>query len=269
LLNLLWAVLFTGGLAAAENPALTFIDGQGAPSSKPLSELAQSLTAHDVSFSHPFLSGKRKTYRGYKLHDVLDLAFGKSWRTDVDYPEVVFTALDGYQSVAARDTLTATGGYIAFADVDQPGWEHVGRKKANPSPFFLIWTGTKQTTAEAFPWPWAIGKISRVRLEDKFPATVPRGAKKGSTVRKGYATFKAQCLRCHAIDQEGGKIGPDLNAPRNILSYRKRHMVRAFIRHPSKYRYTNMPDHEHLSKQQIEELLDYLKFMGKKKKKDW
>lgn len=63
------------------------------------------------------------------------------------------------------------------------------------------------------------------------------------------------------MHQQGGQIGPDLNAPRNILDYRSAMMVKEFIRRPGAYRHTKMPNHADLSEKQLNELLEYLWFM--------
>ena len=46
-------------------------------------------------------------------------------------------------------------------------------------------------------------------------------------------------------------------APRSIVSYRSAHMIREFIRHPSAYRVTRMPDHPDFTETDLDDLLDY------------
>ena len=64
------------------------------------------------------------------------------------------------------------------------------------------------------------------------------------------------------MNQQGGKVGPDLNAPQSIVSYRSQNMIREFIRNPSRYRYTRMPDHQDLDDRALDELLAYFWFMN-------
>ena len=210
-----------------------------------------------ITFFDPH-HGKTKSYRCLPIKAVMDLAYGPGWEKS-PYTEAVLTALDGYASVAAAAKLTEDGGCLAFEDLDVPGWEPVGRKKANPGPFYLVWTGEFQTTENEYPWPWQLVSINLVRLEDRYPEVVPRGAPPDSPAARGFRTFKGRCLRCHSINQQGGKIGPDLNAPMSITRYRSKEMIKAFIRKPSRFRYSGMPDHPDLTDRDLDDLYQYLK----------
>jgi mono/diheme cytochrome c family protein len=84
---------------------------------------------------------------------------------------------------------------------------------------------------------------------------------------RGYQLFKDRCVRCHAMDGQGGTIGPDLNAPMSVAEYRSHMMIREFIRHPSRYRHTYMPDHEDLSDQDLDDLPDYFRHQARADKR--
>jgi len=64
------------------------------------------------------------------------------------------------------------------------------------------------------------------------------------------------------MNQQGGKIGPDLNAPQSIVTYRSENMIKEFIKHPSKYRYSQMPDHPDLSDQDLNNIISYFYYMN-------
>ncbi len=68
------------------------------------------------------------------------------------------------------------------------------------------------------------------------------------------------------IAQQGGKVGPDLNAPQSVTEYRSPEMLKAFIRKPSQFRYTHMPDHADLSDADLDNLLDYLRHMANQRR---
>jgi mono/diheme cytochrome c family protein len=232
-----------------------------------LASLQATLPSHHVRISSPFLvhgqAGKTKNYEAFAVADVLNLAFGSSWK-NAAYTGVVFVALDGYKSVSEVAKLLQGGGYIAYKDLDMPaGWEPIGSKNADPGPFYLLWSGQDQSTANAYPWPWQLAAIHLVQFEEQYPKVVPQGVHPDSPAWRGFQTFKGHCFRCHAMSQQGGTIGPDLNAPMTITDYRDVHQLKDFIKHPSKYRYSNMPDHPHFSDQMLDDLISYFQHKSK------
>lgn len=68
------------------------------------------------------------------------------------------------------------------------------------------------------------------------------------------------------MNGQGGRIGPDLNAPKSIVTYRSPHMIKEFIKNLSKYRYTQMPDHPGLSEADLDNLLYYFSYMNEIKR---
>ena len=247
--------------AAAQDATLRFsLSGQPV-SELSVSEIGERVDAEEIQF-YNYLMGREKSYRAFPVSDLLDSVYGDQWRSP-DYSDVAFTALDGYEAVSELATLTQDGGYLAFEDLDwETGWEPIGRKQSDPGPFFLVWTGGEQTTANAYPWPWQVARINVLRFADQYPAVVPDVAE-STPVWRGFETYRYRCLRCHAMDQQGGKIGPDLNAPQSITAYRSEQMIKEFIRHPSKYRYTQMPDHPDLSEGDLDDLYRYLKHQAR------
>ncbi|RWX55570.1 c-type cytochrome [Photobacterium chitinilyticum] len=229
-----------------------------------LGVMKKQLLTHQVSIYDPQY-GKDKRYLAFSLHDVMALAYGKSWEGKL-CTDVKFAALDGYQAVSSFDKLLEQGGYIVYRDADLPGWELIGRSQSNPGPFYLVWTGSKQTPKQAFPWPYQLAAVDTVEFKNQYPALYPHSVKETTSVFAGFRLFKDRCMKCHALDQQGGKVGPDLNAPRSILSYRDADTLREYIRQPSKFRYTQMPDHTDLSFQQIDSILEYLAYQGKSAK---
>jgi len=225
-----------------------------------LIELKDKLEIHKIEFSDPMYE-KEKRYRGFELRDVLQFGFGDEWNNS-DYTDIAFQALDGYVGVSTLSKLREPGGYIVFSDLDFEDWEPVSIKQVNPGPFYLVWTGKDQTAKNEYPWPWQLASINLIKFEDQYSAVFPKGVSKDSSVYSGYEIFKGRCVRCHSMNQQGGKIGPDLNAPRSIVSYRSASMIKEFIKNPSKYRHTLMPDHPDLSEQDLDNLISYFKYMN-------
>lgn len=246
--------------ALEENPTLKFLVSGKVVNEINLSELKEKLKSHEINFLDPEYE-KEKSYKAFLLRDVLQLGFGDEL-TSPDYSNVTFGALDGYLSVSNISKFQESGGYIVYEDLHYKNWEPVSMRKVNPGPFYLVWTGKGQTTAEGYPWPWQLASIDLVKFDAQYSKVVPKGASKDSSAYKGYQVFKARCVRCHAMNQQGGKVGPDLNAPQSIVSYRSENMVKEFIKNPSKYRYTHMPDHTELSDQDLDNLISYFNYMN-------
>lgn len=246
--------------AAEEDATLKFLVSGELVKKFNLGELKKELKSHEINFLDPEY-GKEKSYKAFLLHDILQLGFGNNWKSS-DYSNVTFGALDGYLAVSTVSKLEEPGGYIVYEDLQYKNWELVSIRKVNPGPFYLVWTGKEQTTANEYPWPWQVVSIDLVKFEARYSKVVPKGAAKDSTAYKGFEIFKDRCLRCHAMNQEGGTVGPDLNAPESIVSYRSEYMVKEFIKQPSKYRYTHMPDHPDLSDQDLNDLISYFNYMN-------
>jgi mono/diheme cytochrome c family protein len=246
-------------LAAAPAPAdearLGFSVGGKGVASFGLGELSARIEPRDVSLFDPEY-GKQKHYLAFALGDVLRLGLGPDWASDAQ-ADVVFQAVDGYRAVSPVSQVAQDGGFLVFRDLDFESWEPVGRMRANPAPFYVVWTGAEQTTRHGYPWPWQLAAIELVRFDERYPEVPPKGAAADSQASRGFELFKQRCVRCHSINGQGGVIGPDLNAPMSILSYRSIHMVKEFIRHPSLYRHTRMPDHTDLSDDDLDALIAY------------
>jgi mono/diheme cytochrome c family protein len=265
-LIILTAVLFAARTWAGE-PELEFRLGGKVAAKVSLVELQDKIRAHRVRFFN-VLMNKEKTYEAFALKDVLTFAYQTKWRS-AHYSDIAFIASDGYEAVSSLGKLQEDGGFLAFRDLDRnTGWEPIGDKKVDPAPFFLIWTGKTQTPKAAYPWPWQVVALDLLRFEDQYPAVVPKGAPIDSSAYRGFELFRTHCLRCHAMDQNGGKLGPDLNAPQSIAAYRSKHMIKEFIKQPSKYRYSQMPDNPDLSDRNLEDLYQYFQFQMARKAKE-
>ena len=70
-----------------------------------------------------------------------------------------------------------------------------------------------------------------------------------------------QCIACHAINREGGTVGPELNLPKSIVEYRPVDQIKQYIRNPATFRYSNMPANPQLTDQQLDQLIAYFTAM--------
>lgn len=212
---------------------------------------------------------RRKRFLACPLATVARLGFGDP--VALVGRDVLFRAADGYEKPAEGRRLGEAGGFVAFADADISSadgfrFEPIDRRQVDPAPFYVVWSGARQRQEDGYPWPYQLVEIAIVRFEDRFPHTVPPGAAEGSPTARGFAVFRERCFSCHAINGEGGKIGPDLNVPRSIVEYRPAEQIREFIRDPASFRYTTMPPHRDLAESDLDALLGYLEAMSRAKR---
>jgi len=241
-------------------PSLKFEISGGFIKEYSLDELRDELNPHRIELVDPNY-GKKKRYEAFSLQDVLQLGFGNRWESP-EYTDVAFGATDGYTAIAKTSKLYESGGYIVYEDLDFKNWEPVGIGQVSPGPFYLVWSGKDQTTQNEYPWPWQLASIDLIKFQSQYPNVVPKGADPDSPAYLGFQIFEARCIRCHAMNRQGGTVGPDLNAPQSIVSYRPETMIKEFIRKPSKYRYTHMPDHPDLTDQDLNNLITYFNYMN-------
>jgi mono/diheme cytochrome c family protein len=196
---------------------------------------------------------------------VLELGFaGRDLALEAQH--YVVRAEDGYTVPLEGNRLLEEGGHFAIDDVDTTdGWEPIGRRQVNPGPYYLVWKGEDQGDLETYPRPYMIRTIEISSFEHTFPRTVPTGLPDDDPAQRGFRIFREQCLRCHAINQQGGKVGPELNVPQSIIEYRPEKQIRAYIRKPSTFRYGNMPENPHLTDEDLDGLIAYFRAMSERK----
>lgn len=224
-------------------------------------ELAQRIPPERVQGYDPYYEAD-KTFLALPIAAVLKLGFAGE---DVDLAgtHYVLRASDGYTVPMTGEQLVGDGAYLALADVDMPGWAPIGSQKAHPGPFYLVWKD--HPSLESHPRPWQLVGIEVAKFEDVFPRTAPSGLANDHPAWRGYATFRKRCIKCHAINQQGGLVGPELNIPQNITEYRPEEQIRAYIRNPLTFRYSKMPAAADLSEAQLDELVAYLSAMKDRK----
>lgn len=194
---------------------------------------------------------REKSFQALPLAPILKHVYGD----DVATREFVLRASDGY-TVPINGARLLEGAYLAFADSDG-AWEPIGTNKANPGPWYLVWKDKTDLTTH--PRPWALASVRAEAFEKVFPLLVPPGD--DATVKKGFQLFRDYCVKCHAMNQQGGRVGPELNIPKNVTEYRDEKFLRAWISDPSQFRISVMPPSPQLSEDDMTALLAYLQAM--------
>ncbi|MCG8588610.1 MAG: cytochrome c [Proteobacteria bacterium] len=263
------ALAALAGTAFAEKALLDFSEG-----GERRGQLTRNALRHDcklevVSVDDPYY-GRPKRFHACPLRRVLELGFGRdpAWLAGHN---VFLRARDGYTKPASGDRLLERGGYLALADADRGpvtdfAFDPIDRRQVDPSPFYLVWNGAGQADPHRYPWPYQLATFDVAPFETEYPHTVPTGLPRSAAAWRGYRLFRAECSACHAINGEGGTVGPELNVPQSIVEYRDAAQLKAFIRNPRSFRYTSMPSHEHLSDTDLEALLAYFAAMKDRKR---
>lgn len=208
--------------------------------------------------------GKEKTFRALPMKKVLAKGF-EGTGVALDKEEYVLRATDGYAAPFRASLILEDGAYIAIEDALVPGWEPIGPQKANPGPFYVVWSKPEQQSLETHPRPWQLATIEIAAFEKVYPHTSPGALAEGAPARVGYGIFRDQCVMCHAINREGGRVGPELNVPKSIVEYRPEAQIKAYIRNPRDFRYSAMPPHPGLSDADLDALIAYFNAMKDRK----
>lgn len=225
----------------------------------PLSELAQLPGAGVIESSDPYY-GAHKHFRAFPIVAALEAGYGDT-PTKLREGTYVLVALDGYRVPIEAARLLDGAAYVAVDDVDVPGFAPIGPRKSSPLPAYLIWKGDKPNL-ETHPRPWQLASIERVSAATLYPHTRPRQLDEGTPVARGFHLFRERCIHCHAINREGGSVGPELNVPQSIVAYRPEPQIRAYIQNPLTFRYGAMPANPDLSEADLDGLIAYFHAMA-------
>jgi mono/diheme cytochrome c family protein len=217
-----------------------------------------------VSVDDPVYKRKMR-FEGYRLADALRKLVPALPRFQASGAELVLRAADGYSPSMSLTLALSRNGIIAFRDLSRPEndpFEKVaqGKKTVSPAPYYLVWPDVDPKDTK-FKWPYQLVEIEVKSYADHFGEAVPRDTRgaRGKRAERGFALFREHCIQCHSVNLVGGKLGPELNVPKNITEYWLPDILPDFIKNASAYRArSQMPPFENLSQQQVQDILYYL-----------
>jgi cytochrome c2 len=188
-------------------------------------------------------------------------------KVDIKNTLIIFECIDGYKPEMPLELFLKTKSFLAFKDVDAPkgsNWEKIVKdgNEMNADPFYLVYTSVP-TDDQEYKWPYNVIKF---RLESKNKNIQVLQPKDNDEVMKGFALYEKQCITCHAINGIGGEMGPELNYPKSVTEYWKESELVDYIVNPASFRHKVKMPTLGITKQESQEIVDYLKYMSEHKK---
>jgi cytochrome c2 len=189
-------------------------------------------------------------------------------KIDPKNTKIVFECKDGYKPEMPLELFLNANPYLAFQDVEAPkgaNWEAIIKNgnEMNAEPFYIVYTSISEKDTR-YKWPYNLVKIY---LEPLNKSTIELYPLKNRKLESGYTLFKNQCLTCHSINGIGGTMGPELNYPKSVTEYWKENELVNYIVNPASFRNKVKMPTLGITKQQSQEIVEYLKYMSENKKK--
>jgi mono/diheme cytochrome c family protein len=255
---LLFVLLFT--FSRSYSQEIEIVTPAGAKKIK-LSKMKSELKSQTVEVDD-IVYHKKMQYDGFRLLDVLQMA---GLGADQSADELLLTAADGYTPSVRFDKVKSHSGYLVYQEKGKvrkfSPLPH-GKSAIDPGPFYVVWE--KSNDVSELPWAFQLIKLEAVDWNKRYANVIPPKVSKDSAEMKGFLIFKTDCLRCHSINLQGGEIGPELNAPKNVTEYWTKENLREYIPDASRFRYkSKMPPFPNLKSADLDALLSYLTHMKK------
>ncbi|WP_348800264.1 c-type cytochrome [Flavobacterium adhaerens] len=188
-------------------------------------------------------------------------------KIDIKNTKIVFECIDGYKPEMPLELFLNTNPFLAFKDIDAPkgvNWEKIIKNgnEMDANPFYLVYTSVP-TDNQEYKWPYNLIKIHLEPLNKSNKELFPTNNKK---VETGFNLYQKHCITCHSINGIGGTMGPELNYPKSVTEYWKENELVDYIVNPASFRNKVKMPALGITKQESQEIVDYLKYMSEKKK---
>jgi len=230
------AILAASSSAAESSGGLVFARRSQPVAERSLAVLQQRVGAGKVRVFDPY-EGDEIVFDAFRFDQVLDFVYGSDWRSE---EELLFTCSDGYQPTVPVARVLEHEAWLAFDRSGMDGFtllklESGSRQRIQLGPYYLVWENVEDEQVRQqgdYGWPYQLVGVDLIRARDRFPAMQPPVGASEDAVR-GFAQFRMHCSRCHAINGDGGGIGPELNHPVNPTEVREHDWLVRWIDDPS------------------------------------
>lgn len=258
-----------------EKPPQKIVQPPGSVPAAKISEATDSLTLDLVALKTKGLLGKTQTVRiaddpvffkpkTYNAVPLLALLrqFTAIAKLDPEKTQIVFECEDGYNPSMPLAKVLAKKAYLALSDTEAPAgaeWMEVVKDghTMKVAPFYVVYTDVPAKD-HAYKWPYNLVRIRLAPVSEELEVLFP----KNELMVKGYDLFRLNCLTCHAINGTGGRMGPELNYPKNITEYWQAAHLKSFVKNPASYRHNcKMPAISHLADRELDEIIAYVAYM--------
>lgn len=222
--------------ARADDTALAFRRHGQPVATRELAALKQLTPAQTVRVFEPY-ERRELAFVALRFDRVLDALYGAGWRKE---EELLFTCRDGYQPTVPVARVAQHAAWLAFAREGAPfsiqKLESGRVQSVSLAPFYLIWENLADAQVRSegdYGWPYQLVGVELIRSRDRFPHMAPP-ANAPAQVWDGFNAFRIHCSRCHPVNGEGGKIGPELNRAESPVGRRDAAWLRDWIDDPSR-----------------------------------
>ena len=188
---------------------------------------------------------------------------------DIKNTKIIFECMDGYKPEMPLELFLNSKVFLAIEDMDATKgtkWEKIIKNgnEMDAAPFYIVYESVSEKDSR-YKWPYNLIKLYLEPMNKSTDELFPTGNKK---VELGYKLFQNQCITCHAINEIGGTMGPELNYPKSVTEYWKEKELVDYIVNPATFRHNVKMPTLGITEQQSQEIVDYLKYMAKHKKKN-
>lgn len=216
-------------------------------------------TVYDPAYKKPMI------FWAYSCKDLLQLSPLLNSMKEND--DIELEASDAYKSRAQLSMLHNPNCYLAESIADEASQKQIpwqsfghGKESSTPAPYYVIWKNGDDREANKKPWPWSLVKIRKGNNPEE--ALVKP---KNPEFTEGYNLYKQHCIACHSINLVGGKVGFEMNIPKNITEYRSYEFFSSFIVAPDSYRAESKMPARLLSQHDLKAIWSYLQAKSREK----